>query len=700
MAVYTPPTAEEFRNKQATPSEKITDELKEISTYLGDLEVPIDIDNIQYMSDSPTAIVISKSIETPGQSVYISGNTRLSAANNGLSVFNLSSSELFFLVGQQIQESGTSKPFDYNAGPLHTFSIQDLSDETSASTDVTFDHTVQSNTILQKIRVVPAETGDIVLKILNGANDIEIAEISSTITSADVENTISLQDDEGNPTLMIFPAGENIKVTSSGVLLKGHTNGSFKPYFKIDRNAYNPIELGGGGVPTSEKFTDLTDTPNDKNVPEIKNVVVNPFSQLIEYKQAELSDNSDVQISVPATGEILEYDEGTSKWVNNEPRDRGVLASYNTVDDFDDWQDADISYIFANDGDIIEQPTPAISKTGDMIIAYNYNTDPIKVININARAGETINGASSYSVGADKIAFFVKKNTDWKFGGTAALGGGLTDLSNHSVTELNDVTDAGSGAIITSAERSKLNNLIPVSEPIDLAADVTINAGNYETYNNVLVRGVKTGGTLLVNLPIISTLPAERVVLSFTNTSADDSAFDIRAGSGDTIGGAFFYRMKVGGGITIEKPASGTSWIIISEVLDNKPCYISGSAAVSFPVYCNNFYVKYDGFTGDITQDLPALDTIGDGVKIYLQNADTDITKSVIIDPNGTETVNDSSTFSIHGGGEIAEIVSDTTNNNWILANLYRYTDPSGSTVIDGGTPASPGAGEIDGGTP
>jgi hypothetical protein len=36
----------------------------------------------------------------------------------------------------------------------------------------------------------------------------------------------------------------------------------------------------------------------------------------------------------------------------------------------------------------------------------------------------------------------------------------VTDLSGHSVTELDDITDAGSGAIITTEEREKLNSLI------------------------------------------------------------------------------------------------------------------------------------------------------------------------------------------------------------------------------------------------
>jgi len=57
----------------------------------------------------------------------------------------------------------------------------------------------------------------------------------------------------------------------------------------------------------------------------------------------------------------------------------------------------------------------------------------------------------------------------------------VTDLSTHSVTELNDVTNAGSGAIITSAERTKLTG-IETSATADQDADevpVTASPSNY-----------------------------------------------------------------------------------------------------------------------------------------------------------------------------------------------------------------------------
>ena len=200
-------------------------------------------------------------------------------------------------------------------------------------------------------------------------------------------------------------------------------------------------------------FTAATDTPDNKNVPGIQNVVVNPFNQKIEFKQADLTDNSDTQISNPASGEILEYDEGIAKWINNEPRLVAALASFNITDYITDWGEAGISYLFANDNSEIVTDTPSIPKEGDIILVFNLNTQFGKTIVLNARTGETINNAASYTIQTERITFFLKKGTDWKFGGENTL---VTTLSNKSVTGLSDVSDAGSGEIITDEERAKL----------------------------------------------------------------------------------------------------------------------------------------------------------------------------------------------------------------------------------------------------
>ncbi len=79
----------------------------------------------------------------------------------------------------------------------------------------------------------------------------------------------------------------------------------------------------------------------------------------------------------------------------------------------------------------------------------------------------------------------VNVNADWNAGsGDAQIlnkPSDVTDLSTHSVTELNDVTNAGSGAIITSAERTTLGSALQTeTDPVftaSAAASIT-NAGS------------------------------------------------------------------------------------------------------------------------------------------------------------------------------------------------------------------------------
>ena len=85
------------------------------------------------------------------------------------------------------------------------------------------------------------------------------------------------------------------------------------------------------------------------------------------------------------------------------------------------------------------------------------------------------------------------------------------------VTTHSDVTDAGSGQIITSAERSKLNNLDPNAEP-NLVTSVSGKTGD------VLINKSNVG---LSNVPNIDTSNADNITsgtldsnrLQFGNTS-------------------------------------------------------------------------------------------------------------------------------------------------------------------------------------
>lgn len=70
------------------------------------------------------------------------------------------------------------------------------------------------------------------------------------------------------------------------------------------------------------------------------------------------------------------------------------------------------------------------------------------------------------------------------------------DLSTHSVTELNDVTDAGSGAIITTAERDKVGHLT-VTQAVDLDTMESDVSTNNAKVTNATHTGDVTGATAL-----------------------------------------------------------------------------------------------------------------------------------------------------------------------------------------------------------
>lgn len=72
----------------------------------------------------------------------------------------------------------------------------------------------------------------------------------------------------------------------------------------------------------------------------------------------------------------------------------------------------------------------------------------------------------------------------------------IESLNSHSVTELNDVTSAGSGSIITTNERTKLNN-ISVTQPVDLDTMESDVAVNNAKISNATHTGDVTGSQAL-----------------------------------------------------------------------------------------------------------------------------------------------------------------------------------------------------------
>jgi Cu/Ag efflux protein CusF len=110
----------------------------------------------------------------------------------------------------------------------------------------------------------------------------------------------------------------------------------------------------------------------------------------------------------------------------------------------------------------IESGATADQTASEIKTAYESNADT------NAFTDAEKTKLSSIAAGAE-----VNVNADWNaVSGDAQIlnkPSDVTDLSTHNVTELADVTSAGSGSIITTAERTKLSG-------IETGAEVNVNA--------------------------------------------------------------------------------------------------------------------------------------------------------------------------------------------------------------------------------
>ena len=419
-------------------------------------------------------VISSETIEVPPGTIQIGEGLKMSAAGV-IPIFNS------LLTGKKY----VPNLFEYDSTGSNTPFALDIAAETqvivqadfSASTPLTgtFNTTTTTSQFINSFELktnASAVLAGVKLQLVSQSTGEPIYYFPSKAAWEDDTGEDLTADGSGNIKIGFEEAplgllvGETITTSykiDSGVLLGTGT----VPYHAIDQQIATFVNMatepwvvdyvaqhGGGGATT---FTELTDTPANKNVPGIQNVVVNPFDQEIQFKEAELTDNEDIQISAPASGEILKYDEGIAKWINDEPRFAAALQSFNDVDYVDGWQDQGLSILFANDNNIIDGNTPQNSREGDVLAILNMNTEFGKTVIMNALVGQTINGGSSYTVHDERVAFFVKTGTDWKFGGENTL---VTTLTGKSVTDLTDVSDAGGGVIPSTAQLAKVDKTI------------------------------------------------------------------------------------------------------------------------------------------------------------------------------------------------------------------------------------------------
>ena len=192
-----------------------------------------------------------------------------------------------------------------------------------------------------------------------------------------------------------------------------------------------------------------------------------------------------------------------------------------------------VNYIKNNASNISALQTGKVDKvTGKQLSEEDFTSNLLAKLNSIATNAE-VNVQSDWAQSdSSNDAFIQNKPTD------------LTTLGTHSVTELNDVTNAGSGAIITSAERTKLTSVASGAE-VNVQADYNESDSNSDAFiqnkPTITVAGTSnevevspTGAqnlptTFTVGLPNDVTITSDLTVgdtIELTNAQTSTPTFD------------------------------------------------------------------------------------------------------------------------------------------------------------------------------
>ena len=324
------------------------------------------------------------------------------------------------------------------------------------------------------------------------ANIDKIAVSTESANSADISNVLP------------FMVNQNIKVTD----ILNDTVDNFAVF-----NVTNITDIQGG------KLLSVTMKASSGN-PTAANIVLAPFgfasaADLNALTPDDIVDNltstDSTKVLSAAQGKILKdlVDLINAAIASNDP-------SLDTLQEV-------VDYIKANNASIASLNTTMATKedkvAGKGLSTEDFTSNLLAKLNsiaTNAEVNVQSNWAQSDSA---NDAFIQNKPTD------------LTDLSTHSVTELNDVTNAGSGEIITSSERTKLTS-------ISAGAEVNVQA-NYNETDNTSDAFIQNKPTITVagtsNEVEVSPTGAQNLPTSFTVGLPDDVTIASDLTVGDSI---------------------------------------------------------------------------------------------------------------------------------------------------------------------
>jgi len=405
----------------------------------------------------------------------------------------------------------------------------------------------------------PTDLTDLSSHSVTELNDITDAGSGKIITDTERTKLTGIED------------GAEVNVNADWNSTSGDSEILNKPTDITDLSSHSVTELnditdaGSGKIITDTERTKLTGIEDgaEVNVQSDWNETNSTSDAFILNKPTvptNLDDLSDVDTTGVTTDNVLQYD--GSMWkpatisTNNGDMLKSVYDPTNIEDDAFDFNN-----FYNVPTDITDLSSHSVTELNDVTDSGSGKiiTDTERTKLDGIEDGAEVNIQSDWNeTSSSSDAFILNKPTD------------LTDLSSHSVTELNDVTDSGSGQIITDTERTKLAG-------IEDGAEVnTVDSVNGETGTVILdTDDISEGSNNLYYTDVR--------VLSYINTLSIDELADV-----DTT----TVTPSVGNKLNWD----GSNWVV-TKIEDNYIELFQDTITTSIPRNGNNTPIPWDGLT-------------------------------------------------------------------------------------------------------
>ena len=198
------------------------------------------------LTEEADRIISSKTIEVPPGSLQFGGNLSIGAGGRCVFIDNMAYGQKQLLHASPYNDTGSLTPVYLKLEAQNTIEHQPLEDETQAVSQLTYT-VADSNRLVSALilRASAAQSGaSLVVR-----KDDAVGELLVRVNSVDLLGTGDTRIDFPNPFAAEIGDTLHLSMADMGsAQLKGHTNGSFVPYFATVGSNYTKIE---------------TDWPND-----------------------------------------------------------------------------------------------------------------------------------------------------------------------------------------------------------------------------------------------------------------------------------------------------------------------------------------------------------------------------------------------------------------------------------------------------